>query len=365
MTPKPDEQDPSQIGTPESTEPTPHLNSRTQALKEVSERSDADAVRDATESVQQVDEEGNPIEAAQSPVVEPSEVSPPSDESVTDATGGEPRATSADESAASPASRQAGQPPTPFDPSLEYEIEVDGVRMKVPGSKILDAGFRTFQKETAADLRLNLASKMLRDAEARANDTTPQGASTKSGRADVSSSAGELSDLELAQALQLGSEEQATAAIAKLRESGRAVSPEDITKFVMEQMPAVVTDQISFREGVQFAQTEYDDILKNDSLRTLFFIEEERLRVGGDKRTYRDIYKTVGDKIRKEFKLTAKEPTSTTPATNAARQAAKSAAPSVPTTAAARIEAAPEKTPLTHEERLDKMRASRHQTSLV
>lgn len=46
----------------------------------------------------------------------------------------------------------------------EIEIVVDGKKQKVPMSKIIDAGTRTLQKETAADKRLEEATKLLKDA---------------------------------------------------------------------------------------------------------------------------------------------------------------------------------------------------------
>ena len=81
------------------------------------------------------------------------------------------------------------------------------------------------------------------------------------------------------------------------------------------------------------------------------------MRQSGDNRSYKELYKFIGDELRVKFNRPA-------PATNKTieqKKEAKAAAPSVPRLASARLEASPEKKPPTTQEVIDKMRAARGQ----
>mgnify|MGYP003353390602 CR=1 FL=1 len=71
--------------------------------------------------------------------------------------------------------------------------------------------------------------------------------------------------------------------------------------------------------------------------------EEKRLRAAGDARPHKDLYRDIGEGIRKAFNMpkpaTATKPAATVVATAQARQERKAAAPSVPKTAAGRLSA--------------------------
>lgn len=305
--------------------PNPQDNPRNAILADIAKSSAAKHAEDAAETAPSVDEEGNitpPAEAPQDAAALPAEAP------VEAAHSSEP----------APSAATAAT----LDPEAFYTVKVDGQEVKVPGKAIIDAGFRTFQKETAADFRLQMASQLLKEAEGRAR-AAPGPAPQPAPAAKT-----EPSDADLAQALQFGSPDQAAAALAVLRGKG-TVTPEQVSQFAAQHSRSAVKDEFAFQEASRFVQDEYGDLLGNDYLRRLFFAEENRRRAPraqggeGDARPYRDLYKSIGDDLRVAFKMT--KPASTAPGqatpsgTPAARQALKQAT-TVPRTAATRLQEA-------------------------
>lgn len=343
------------------------ISPREEAMKEIVADRKEVIEAELKETLPATDEDGNTVEptleqagAAANAAAEAAaaaEEAPPAEEVIPAASTEKPK------SEATPASTEAA----PFDVNAEYEIEVDGQKIKVPGAKILDAGRRTFQKETAADFRLDLASRLLEEAKRKTEALPAQGAP----KADAAAAAEvEVSDADLAKAIQYGTQEEATKALSALKKGGKAVTPEQVMGFVSANIGPVIADQLDFRSAVDYAKTEYKDILDNDYLRRLFFVEENRRRAPkerggeGDTRPYRDLYKSIGDDLRTSLKLTVPTKVPATLPTKEERQAAKEKAPTVPTLASARIEAKGPAKPATHIELINKMRAARGQAPL-
>lgn len=315
--------------------PNPQDNPRNITLGEIAKTVAQKHVVDAAETVDSINDEGE-ITAA------PPAAKPPPETPAAEQSAPEAPIEAAPSSEPAP-SELAPAAPDAIDPSKEYEVTVDGQKMKVPGKAIIDAGYRTFQKETAADFRLKMASELLKEAEGKVRAATPQGAAPESKPTEPQTK----TDAELANALQFGTPEQAAEAMALLRGRG-AVSPEEIQKFASQQARLAAQDEVQFQDAMKFVQDEYKDLLSNDYLKRLFFVEENRRRASkdrggeGDRRPYRDLYKSIGDDLRKAFNLTKAAPVGqpTPPGTAAARQARKAEAPPVPRTAAARLQEA-------------------------
>jgi hypothetical protein len=54
-------------------------------------------------------------------------------------------------------------------------------------------------------------------------------------------------------------------------------------------------------KGIAFVQKEYGDIFNDPDLRQLFFYKENAARQAGDKRTHVELYKAIGDDLRKKL----------------------------------------------------------------
>lgn len=95
-------------------------------------------------------------------------------------------------------------------------------------------------------------------------------------------------DLEFARSLQMGSEEDAAAAIKRMRTP--SVKPDEIRN--------IVSAQISLQEAAQRFKTDYADIFEDPVLTKLVVDEDARLVNSGDKRTYTERYSSIGDQVR-------------------------------------------------------------------
>ena len=312
-------------------------NPRTAVIEEIAKRAVARHDAEAKEAFDTVDEDGNITPAkppAEPPPAEPIEAAP---------VAAPPEAPPAPEPAAAPAAEEPEKGTVAHAlkhgivPDEDYKAEIDGQPITIKGQKLIDAGFRTFQKETAADYRLNLASRMLKDAEDRAKGAPPPSGTPPAAEPPAPK---EMSDAEIAKAVQYGTEEQAATAFAALR-GQRTATPEQISAFTAEQSRHIARDELLFHDAVSFVESEYVDLFKHDYLKRLFFAEENRLRASGDKRPYKEVYKEIGEGLRKGFNLPKAPPPSTplpsASGTPAARAAAKAALPPVPKTAAARL----------------------------
>lgn len=339
--------------------PNPQDNPRNIALAEVAKTVQAKHAVDASETADSIDDDGNITPAGTA--AEPQE--PADTESVADATP-----------AAAPAKAEEKAPeaaPGAIFPDQEYDAVVEGKKIKVKGQSLIDAGFRTFQKETAADYRLQMASELLKEAENKTRALTtpaPQPAPRQETTAQ--------SDADLAQAVQFGTPEQAEKAIKELRGRGN-VPPEHLDQMIDKRSRMAVQDEIQFQSAKEFVDTEYKDLLSNDYLRRMFFLEENRRRAPkerggeGSTKSYKDLYAEIGEDLRKNFNLpkpsTGATPSSPTPpGTAAVRQARKADTPPVPRTAATRISEASEVTKApTSSELIARMAASRGKNQLT
>lgn len=319
----------------EYAKPDPAKNPRNQALSEIASSVAKQHVVDAAERAATIDDSGNVIPAVAAEAPAPAQVAEP--EQAAAETPVAPPAQDAPAPAAENPLERA------IDPEGDYDVTVEGKPLKVKGKDLISAGVRTYQKEAAADYRLKMASELLKEAEAvrRAAPLPAQGEVQQ-----PQPQAEPITAEQLAEAIQFGSREQAANAI-KLLASRGAVNPEQIVRLAQQK----AADEVAFQDALKFVQSEYGDILGRDHLKRFFFAEENRLRASGDRRTYRELYKQIGDDIRKEFGISAPSTTqqpavqSAAPtATAAGRQELKARTPTPPRTAAARLAAVEETT---------------------
>ena len=307
--------------------PDPSKSPRNIILGEIAATVAKQHTEDFKETFESVDEEGKvvEVEAPESPLAE---------EVIT-----------VDPALAAATSAPAVEPvvePSGIDPEKLYKVKVDGQEIEVSGQKIIDAGFRTFQKETAADFRLNVATELMQEAERRlASSKAPEGKALPTPASEP-----ETSDADLAKAVQFGTPEQAEAAVKSLR--GRGFDPNQISNIVAQQSRNAARDELAFQSALTFVKDEYGDLLANDYLKRLFFVEENRYRAPkergglGDVRPYTEVYKEIGENLRKSLNLPkpTAAPSTTEPSTSTAsgRRAVKAATPPPPRTAASRLQ---------------------------
>lgn len=315
--------------------PNPQDNPRNDVLARIAKQAVAEHEAEIAENAKlpTMDEEGNIFEPA--PAAALSSETPPEGEAPPPV----------DQPPAALASPEEQQPPTEapppteevIDPDKLYEVVVEGQKMQVPGRAIIDAGKRTFSKEAAADHRLKIASQLLEEAERRLA-ATPEGGVAKP--ADAAPAAGEKTEAELAHMLQFGTPEQSQEAVRVLL--ARGMSQEQIVGTTSVAARAAARDEFAFQRAKGYLQAEFGDVMAKEPLRRLFFAEEDRRRKEGDKRPYIDLYKDIGEGIRKDFAIpkpaTSAAEGQPTPGTREARVAAKAAAPTVPRTAATRLQ---------------------------
>jgi hypothetical protein len=163
---------------------------------------------------------------------------------------------------------------------------VDGKEVQKPLSEVLDAGKRYLQKDMTADERLVEATRILKEAKELNTGRAAQPTETRPSNPVQ----GEDDDAALARAIQLGSDDEARAAIGKLRNSGR-VDDQSIT--------SMIDARIEFREAAAWVQSTYKDLLEDPVLGGIFMQKEAEARAAGDKRSYRALYTEIGDGLRK------------------------------------------------------------------
>lgn len=319
--------------------PNPQDNPRNIVLNEIAKRAFEQHAEEAKESFPSMDDEGNITPAPAK--AEPPADTPPVEEETPPAPAAEATPPVAAPAASPPAAPEA---PDKIDPSGEYEVVVEGQKMKVKGSTLWDAGIRTFQKESAADFRLQVASKLLQEAEEKARaSATPPGAEAQPHPEEPK----RRSDADLSHDIQFGTPEQSAAAVAELR-TRDTVSPEQIQRLTEQHARRAAQDEFQFQEAKRHVDSEFSDLMSNDYMRRLFFLEENRRRAPkerggeGDRRPYKELYTAIGNDLRKSFNLpkpAAATPagTPTPPGTAAARVERKRETPPVPRTAAARL----------------------------
>lgn len=215
-------------------------------------------------------------------------------------------------------------------------IKVDGEERQVPRALIEEAGIKTLQKESAADRRLEEATMLFKQAqELQKNLQPPQGAAPAQT---------EDESVQLARAIQYGSEEEAAAVIKRLQAEGRSQA-------TPEQMAAFIGDQIELREAFKSFKTDYPEIQSDPHLTALAIQMEDSARRNGDKRPYRELYSAIGEHLR-----TWRGGNTST----VEKRERKATVQTIPT-AAGRLPAPVQPKPKTTAEILDDIRRARHQ----
>lgn len=165
-------------------------------------------------------------------------------------------------------------------------IKVDGVERQVSRALIEEAGIKTLQKESASDRRLEEATRLLSEAQEMHKKLRPSNDAVETQPLPVEDEA-----VQLARAIQYGTEEEAAAVIKRLQQEGRAqATPEQIAHFI--------GDQIELREAFKLFKTDYPEIQQDPHLGALAVQMEGLARRNGDTRSYKELYTDIGEHLR-------------------------------------------------------------------
>lgn len=244
------------------------------------------------------------------------------------------------------------------------KIKVDGQEVEVDEAQIRDAGIRALQKETAADKRLEEASRLFREATAAveaARSGAVQDLNKDKGGASLPGTGGGAAEVltdaaftEAVKKIQYGSEAEAAAVLKDLiTKAARAGQPETLT---LDR----VAEMLDFRDATRWAHEEYKDILGDPNLKALFSANEKKARAAGDMRPYRELYTEIGNGLRDWLKT--KGPATPPPApagTSRTDLKERKASVVVVTSAAGRQAAPPQPKEPSSTETIDKMREQR------
>lgn len=197
-------------------------------------------------------------------------------------------------------------------PTKKYKIKVNGVDKEFTEEELLERA----QKVESADQYLADAARLHREA-AKVVPTKPE--EPENPQTD--------DDVVLARAIQMGNEEEAVAAIRKLRSTGP--SSDDLAK--------TIDERLNFQNAVRWFSEEYKDVISDPVLNQLAVSQDNMMRAKGDTRPYMERYKEIGEGIRNWVKSkvpTQTETTTETPETKVnvktEKENRKAAAPSTP-----------------------------------
>lgn len=199
-------------------------------------------------------------------------------------------------------------PPHAPAPEQKHRIKVNGKEFDLTTAELIARA----QKVDQADIYLAEAAR------ARQEALKPPAPSQEELDAESREEA-----VRLAQALQVGTPEEAAAAILELRKSRTPRGPTEA------DIARVTDDRLRFRQDSDWFKTEYADIFADPFLKKLALDRDGEQTRSGDGRPYRERYKEIGDTIRDwtgKFKGEAEKPAIVPAASLESRREAKAAA---------------------------------------
>lgn len=159
-----------------------------------------------------------------------------------------------------------------------FKIKVNGKEIELTQEQLIIRA----QKVEAADAYLAEAARIKKDAEnTRAQPQLPDPDAT---------ARAEEEDRALVRAIQMGTEEEAMAAIRKLKTVPPSLTADEISR--------TVDERLTFKEAASKFQSEYQDLMGDDVLRKMVLQRDRELVAANDKRPYWDRYQEIGNELR-------------------------------------------------------------------
>jgi len=187
-------------------------------------------------------------------------------------------------------------------PVQKHKIKVNGKELDLTYEELVERA----QKVEAADEYLRTAKQIAEQQEF--NQPSDE---------DVGDKVEDVDDLALVRALQMGTEEEAIAALKQIKKS----QTPQVTK---EEILREVEERAKVTSAAQKFANDFPDIFNDHKLRKLAFEEDTRLMNSGDRRPYEERYTDIGNSIRGWVKSIA------TTATTSDKVQRKINAPTVP-----------------------------------
>lgn len=234
------------------------------------------------------------------------------------ATGGAP----AEGEAAAPAEGEPAEPaaatePEPTQLPLKFKIKVNGKDVELTQEELIARA----QKVEAADAYLAEAARMRKEQQ--------DAMAPKQKQPPIKDAAAEEEEERaLVRAIQMGTEEEAMAALRKLKNNGPSVTADDVAR--------TVDERLTFKDAANRFSSEYQDIMADAVLKKMALQRDQELLNDGDKRGYWERFQSIGDELRtwRDDLVKANTPALAVPAVpanpQADKQQRKAAAPQVP-----------------------------------
>lgn len=198
-------------------------------------------------------------------------------------------------------------------PAKKYRLKVNGRELELTEEELIARA----QKIEAADEYLRQAA----EAKRRLEQPPPVDPKVVQRHRDDE-------DLALVRAIQVGTEQEAVAALRKLREQSSSARP----SLSRDDVSRTIDERLAFNTAIDRFSTEFNDVWTDPILKKLAFDRDAQLLKEGDTRAYWDRYEQIGGEIRSwRQSLT---PAAKQEASMAERQERKAAAPKVPTATA-------------------------------
>jgi len=185
------------------------------------------------------------------------------------------------------------------------ELAGDKIRLKVAGEEkdfTLDELKAVASKNLAADKYLAEAAEAKRQAEALLQSTKAPTSTTETAQ---NSDTPTDEDLEIARALQVGSEEDAARVVARIRK-GLIQAP----SVDLDAVAKKTEENIEFKQNVSWFREQYPEIFADPDYMLLAVKRDDEIRreelAQGKVSSYRDRYARIGDDLRKKFGIDPK-----------------------------------------------------------
>lgn len=195
----------------------------------------------------------------------------------------------------------------------KYKIKVNGKEEELTMEELIERA----QKSQAAEEKFQEAARLRAEADALRKQNIEQ-PSPK----DVADKKRE-EDRALVRAIQVGTEDEAMAAIEKLRQGN---TPSVTT----DEVARTIDERLTFNEAVNRFKTEFSDIVSDPVLLDLVLTRDKSLIEQGDRRGYWERYENIGNDVRKWVQEKTKPVTPSAVTQEQTKQQRKASAPAAP-----------------------------------
>lgn len=200
-----------------------------------------------------------------------------------------------------------------------YKLKVNGKELELTEAELI-----------ARASKIEAADEYLRRAKERASEVEKPVAPTGPTPEELQRRQDE-EDRALVRAIQMGTEEEAAAALRKLREQASARP-----SFSRDDVSRTIDERLAFNTAIEKFASEYADVWSDPILKKIALDRDSQLLQEGDQRPYWDRYSEIGEEIRTWRQSIAPAAPKQQEQTLAEKEQRKAAAPKVPSPASAK-----------------------------